>query len=81
MAISPSNQPRPGAFADLLANDELIYVTGFDGGVSIYDPAGLPFLNTLTAMDNGFGYCAGFAGLELVDASLTHASVAKANPL
>ena len=42
-------------FADLLAADELVYVTGFDGGVSIYDPAGLPFLNSLVPMENGFG--------------------------
>ena len=58
-------------FADLLAADELVYVTGFDGGVSFYDPAGLPFLNSLVAMENGFGYwvktVADFAGMDLVD--------------
>jgi len=58
-------------FADLLAADELVYVTGFDGGVSIYDPAGLPFLNSLVAMQNGFGYwvktVADYAGMGPVD--------------
>ena len=33
-----------------------LYVTGFDQGVEVYDPNGLPFLNTLTEMRNGFGY-------------------------
>ena len=47
----------PGAvFADLVASGDLLYVTGFDQGVEIYDPNGLPFLNTLDAMRNGFGY-------------------------
>ena len=82
-----AEQPAPpsNVFANLLANDELVYVTGFDGGVSIYDPAGLPFLNTLTAMDNGFGYwvktTADYAGLGLVDEGITPATVAKANPV
>ena len=43
-------------FADLVASGDLLYVTGFDQGVEIYDPNGLPFLNTLDAMRNGFGY-------------------------
>jgi|GEM_PF-3348983 len=47
----------PGAvFADLVASGDLLYVTGFDQGAEIYDPNGLPFLNTLDAMRNGFGY-------------------------
>jgi hypothetical protein len=47
----------PGdVFADLEATGDLLYVTGFDQGVEVYDPNGLPFLNTLTEMRNGFGY-------------------------
>ncbi|MGB2424027.1 MAG: right-handed parallel beta-helix repeat-containing protein, partial [Flavobacteriales bacterium] len=47
----------PGdVFADLVATGDLLYVTGFDQGVEIYDPNGLPFLNTLDAMRNGMGY-------------------------
>ncbi|MDB0025472.1 right-handed parallel beta-helix repeat-containing protein [Flavobacteriales bacterium] len=47
----------PGnVFADLEATGDLLYVTGFDQGVQVYDPNGLPFLNTLTEMRNGFGY-------------------------
>ena len=43
-------------FYDELANDQLVYVTGFNQGVSIYNPNGLSFLNTLTQLENGFGY-------------------------
>ena len=43
-------------FEDLVASGDLLYVTGFNQGVEIYDPNGLPFLNTLDAMRNGFGY-------------------------
>jgi hypothetical protein len=39
-----------------MADDALIYVTGFDGGSSYFDPNGLPFLNSLTALENGLGY-------------------------
>ena len=47
----------PGdVFADLEAEGDLLYVTGFDQGVQVYDPNGLSFLNTLTEMRNGFGY-------------------------
>ena len=47
----------PGdVFAELEATGDLLYVTGFDEGVEVYDPNGLPFLNTLTEMRNGFGY-------------------------
>ena len=43
-------------FADLVDSGDLLYVTGFDLGVQVYDPLGLPFLNTLSTMRNGFGY-------------------------
>ena len=44
-------------FADQIAENNLIYVTGFtEEGAVFYDPVGLPFLNTLTELNNGFGY-------------------------
>jgi hypothetical protein len=43
-------------FEDLYGNGDLLYVTGFDQGVQVYDPNGLPFLNTLSELRNGFGY-------------------------
>ena len=43
-------------FADLIAEDNLLYVTGFDQGSQVFDPNGLAFLNTLQELENGFGY-------------------------
>jgi hypothetical protein len=43
-------------FADLLAADNLLFARGYDGGYRIFDPTLPPFLNTLTSVDNGFGY-------------------------
>ena len=43
-------------FADLIADENLVYVTGFYEGAQVFDPNGLAFLNTLTALENGFGY-------------------------
>jgi len=68
VAYTAQGAATPSAvFADLLAADELEYVTGFDGGVQFFDPAGLPFLNSLNVMQNGFGYwvktAADFAGM------------------
>jgi hypothetical protein len=88
LAYTDADAAAPAAvFADLLAADELLYVTGFDGGVSIYDPAGLPFLNSLSAMENGFGYwvktVADFNGMDLDDVGLSDGgavSGTKANP-
>ena len=44
------------AFAALVSGGQLIYVTGFDGGAMFYDPSLPDFLNTLGAVENGFGY-------------------------
>lgn len=54
----PGVQPAaPSAFfTDLIEADNLVYVTGFNGGSRFFDPNGLPFLNTLTALDDGLGY-------------------------
>ena len=81
VGYTASGAASPGAvFADLLADDALEYVTGFDAGVSIYDPTGLPFLNSLTAMENGFGYwvktSADFAGM----AETNRAGMGQPNP-
>ena len=43
-------------FADLIELDNLVYVTGFDQGSQVFDPNGLPFLNTLIELENGYGY-------------------------
>jgi len=34
----------------------LVYVTGFNQGSSLYNPNGLPFLNTLNQFTDGYGY-------------------------
>ena len=53
----PQLPAAPGLhFADLVATGNLQYVTGFDGGAQYYDPNGLPFLNSLQQLRNGFGY-------------------------
>ena len=57
IGYAPEAPEAPGVvFADLVATGDLLYVTGFDLGVQVYDPLGLPFLNSLGAMRNGFGY-------------------------
>jgi len=43
-------------FSDFVADGTLEYVTGFDAGATFFDPDGLPFLNTLSQLRNGFGY-------------------------
>jgi hypothetical protein len=45
------------AFDSLITNDNLTYVTGYgEDGAVFFDPAGEPFLNTLTYLENGYGY-------------------------
>ena len=52
MSITPQD-----AFAELIEDGFLMYVTGFDEtGAHYFNPNGLPFLNTLTSLDNGYGY-------------------------
>ena len=43
-------------FDQLLSDESLEYVTGFNQGSSYFDPNGLPFLNSLVQLENGFGY-------------------------
>ena len=44
------------AFAPLISAGVLQMVTSYEQGGKFYDPNGLPFLNTLTEIKNGFGY-------------------------
>ena len=43
-------------FSDLISNNNLIYATAFNQGTQLFNPNGLPFLNTLTQMERPFGY-------------------------
>ncbi|MEM7659457.1 MAG: T9SS type A sorting domain-containing protein [Bacteroidota bacterium] len=53
--VVPADSTPAAVFASLNPNN-LVFVTGFDGGSLIYDPNGLPFLNTLTHLESKFGY-------------------------
>jgi len=54
----PSDEPLlpEDYFADLIADDNLEFVTGYENGTKTYDPNGPLFLNTIAQMENGFGY-------------------------
>ena len=77
-------------FASFISAGTLEYVTGFDGGSTYFDPNGLPFLNSLTALENSFGYWVKVTeaydpnGMVLVAdeplAALSGASSAQPNP-
>ena len=51
----PVNNTMQDIFGDLIPGN-LVYVTGFNQGSSLYNPNGLPFLNTLSQFDQGYGY-------------------------
>lgn len=53
--LTPSQNDMASIFSSLTPNN-LLFVTGFNNGVSIYNPNGLPFLNTLNQFDDGYGY-------------------------
>ena len=53
--LTPNQNNIESIFSSLSPNN-LLFVTGFNNGVSIYDPNGLPFLNTLNQFDDGYGY-------------------------
>jgi hypothetical protein len=53
--VVPADSTPAAVFANLNPGN-LVFVTGFDGGSLIYDPNGLPFLNTLTHLESRFGY-------------------------
>ena len=54
--LQESNTPEL-AFSELIESGNLVYVTGFnESGATLFDPNGLSFLNTLTSLDNSYGY-------------------------
>jgi len=52
------NTTPAAAFANLNPPGTLLMVTGYEQGGQFYNPAGEPWLNTLTEIKNGFGYWA-----------------------
>ena len=57
IAYWPQSTTTPAAaFAALINAGQLEMVTGYDQGGNYFDPNGPPFLNTLTEIQNGFGY-------------------------
>lgn len=57
IAYIPQNSTTPELFfASEIASGNLQYVTGFKQGNIFYDPNGLPFLNSLDTLSNGYGY-------------------------
>jgi len=54
LAVTPPNSDPAVVFAGAAGSIE--YVTGFAGGATFFDPNGLAFLNTLTALEGGRGY-------------------------
>jgi PKD repeat protein len=57
VAYPPQYNTNPAIyFSELINTSNLEYVTGFNGSSQFFDPNGLPFLNTLTVLQNGFGY-------------------------
>ncbi len=54
----PPNNPQSVSnyYEELLDLNDLLFVTGFNNGTITFDPALPSFLNTLTNMENGFGY-------------------------
>ncbi len=52
----PNTQAPADAYASLINAGLLDIVTGFEQTGKFFDPAGPPFLNTLTEIKNGFGY-------------------------
>jgi len=68
--VSPSDASMVNTFGSL-QSDNLIYVTGFDNGAKIYDPLLPPFLNTLTQVEDGFGYWVKVESADVLDVSGT----------
>ena len=54
--MNPASSDPSSYFSTLISNSNLVYVTAFDNGTQLYNPNGLPFLNTLTSMQRPFGY-------------------------
>jgi len=57
--ISTNHTPNTNTMIDIFSSlipGNLVYVTGFNQGSSLYNPNGLSFLNTLTQFTDGYGY-------------------------
>jgi subtilase family serine protease len=54
--LLPYDSSLTTIFDELIVDNTLEYVIGFNGGSTFYDANGQPFLNTLTHIDNGYGY-------------------------
>jgi len=54
--MNPASQDPSVYFSTLIANNNLIFCTGFNQGTELFNPNGLSFLNTLTTMQRPFGY-------------------------
>lgn len=54
--IVPNDNSIENVFANLIAADNLEFVTGYENETKTYDPNGPLFLNTIAQMENGFGY-------------------------
>jgi hypothetical protein len=50
------NMPPETVFTDIINDDNLVFITGYDSISYYFDPLSLPFLNTLTSIQTGSGY-------------------------
>ena len=54
--MNPASSTPQQYLGDLISANNLLYCTGFDQGTQLFNPNGLPFLNTLNTMQRPFGY-------------------------
>ena len=54
--VNPASSTPQQYLGDLISANNLLYCTGFDQGTQLFNPNGLPFLNTLNTMQRPFGY-------------------------
>ena len=48
--------PPDTVFAEIIEDENLVYITGYDSISYYFDPSSPPFLNTLNTINSGFGY-------------------------
>ncbi len=48
--------PPDTVFSEIIENENLVFITGYDSISYYFDPSSPPFLNTLNAINSGFGY-------------------------
>jgi hypothetical protein len=54
--MNTTSQSPNQYLGDLISNNNLVYCTSFNQGVTLFNPGGLSFLNTLNSMQRPFGY-------------------------